>query len=71
MVPTTIGWLSSSVQLKGRGLSDMDKSIPLVEVGSLRWSNSARFPAWRCTKCSLVVLSYADPKTALHPDQNR
>ena len=71
MVPTTLGWLGSSVQPKGRGLSDMDKSVPLVEIGSFRWSASARFPAWRCTNCSLVVFSYADPRTVVHPDKSR
>jgi len=71
MVPTTIGWLDSSVQLKGWGLSDMDKAVPFVEIGSFRWSRSARFPAWRCSRCNLVVFSYSDPKTALHPDQTR
>jgi len=71
IVPTTIGWLRSSVQPKGRGLSDMDKSVPLVEIGSFRWSRSARFAAWRCTKCSLVVFSYSDPQKTLHPDQIR
>jgi len=71
MVPTTIGWLDASVQLKGWGLSDMDKSVPLVQIGAGPWARSARFPASRCTKCSLVILSYSDPQKALHPDQRR
>ena len=68
---STIGWLNSFVQLKGRGLSDQDRAVPLVEVDSFPWSRSARFPAWRCTKCRLVLFSYSDAERALHPNPPR
>jgi hypothetical protein len=71
LTPTTIGWLGGSDRPSGRGLLDMSDAIPLVDIGVFRWSSSARFPAWRCTGCSLVIFSYRYPKEALHPDQSR
>lgn len=68
--PTTFGWLSGSVQPEGRGLGDMTASIPLADIGIFRWSKSARFPAWRSTRCNLVVFSYRDPQEAVHPVQS-
>lgn len=70
LTPTTIGWLSGSVQPEGRGLEDMTVSIPLADIGIFRWSSSARFPAWRCSRCRLVVFSYRDPQEAVHPEQS-
>lgn len=69
LTPTTIGWLSGCVPPEGSGIGDMTASIPLADIGIFRWSNSARFPAWRCTRCDLVVFSYRDPQEAVHPEQ--
>jgi len=58
--PATIGWLSSSFELKGRGLGDEMDAAPLVEVGRTLFSRVPRFPAWLCPKCRRVEFTYGD-----------
>jgi hypothetical protein len=65
--PATIGWLPGDVAPSGTGISDQDRSDPLIKMGVFRWSHMPRFPAWICEDCSLVVFSFANPEEALNP----
>ena len=67
LVPATIGWLPGDVAPSGTGISDQDRSDPLIKIGIFRWSRMPRFPAWICEDCKLVIFSYANPEEALRP----
>jgi Domain of unknown function (DUF6487) len=56
--PVTIGWMPGTVHPSGRGIQDQLNAEPLVPVGIFALSAIPRFPAWRCTKCSVVEFTY-------------
>lgn len=58
-IPMTIGWNSGPPV--GRGPGDQVRSERLALVGPWVFSRDPRFPAWRCTKCSLVMFTYNAP----------